>query len=326
MTKEIFFKHDAISINKTVMDCWMAVLKIEKIKLGDDFFELGGDSFLALKLLKLLEKKLMLVIDEVAFFEMNTLAKQSEYIKKILGINNASIVVEFQQGTKSPLVFVHPLGGSLFSYMPLIGNFKKNRPVVGIQDAFFSGRLHFYSSVQEIASYYIEQLDAYATMDALILCGYSSGGTVAFEMARQLIEKGKKILHLFVFDSWAKMPFDIGIKKELKKIIIRQADNLEIYRTPNFVVNADHWLEILQNRVEILIDYLPKRIPINMTLFTPIEILEEYSKNKCDDNGWQFYVDQVTVVQGNGNLENMLEEKNIKQIKDYFIEATNQLH
>src|SRR5690606_9079163 len=57
------------------------------------------------------------------------------------------------------------------------------------------------SSIEEIAAYYISEVLENDPVGPYALGGYCSGGVIAFEMARQLQESGKKVSMLALLDS-----------------------------------------------------------------------------------------------------------------------------
>lgn len=76
------------------------------------------------------------------------------------------------------LVLVHPVGGSLGCYLPLLNALPQGLPVIG----FAADRLVFDLSIPELAREYLAALGPGDR--AWCYAGWSFGGAVAFEMAR----------------------------------------------------------------------------------------------------------------------------------------------
>jgi len=74
--------------------------------------------------------------------------------------------------------------------------------------------------MEEIAANYNAEIIAQNPTGPYALAGYSLGGTIAYEMARQLMEQGKKVKMLAVFDTYAKQTdiFDAPVKRALNRV------------------------------------------------------------------------------------------------------------
>jgi len=58
-------------------------------------------------------------------------------------------------------------------------------------------------TIEGLAEYYLQQLRSVQPQDPYRLGGWSMGGVIAFEMARQLAEKGERVQLLALIDSYA---------------------------------------------------------------------------------------------------------------------------
>ena len=296
---------------------WKQLIHANKITLQNSFFDMGGDSLSAIMLASFIEKEFGLQVSSNIIFKYPTIHQQADYIKSELRLydNNLNIIKFNDSGLKTPLILIHPIGGTVFCYQPLVNRLKKDRPIIAIQDVLVTGDYRIYHNVYELASKYNRELLKICNNQSFILGGYSAGGTIAFEMARQLSQEGYNIKHLFIYDGWANMPFDATFKKSFEDVIKRQAEKIKYYLFQAFRSNPSHWFEILWNRMEILIKYVPNYLDIEATLFCPSKILDEYKENKYpDDNAWTSYVKGLKVYQSPGNHENLLTEQNIKKI------------
>src|SRR5207244_6508757 len=65
----------------------------------------------------------------------------------------------------------------------------------------FDGRSLFPRSIEEIAKSYIDAMRLHQPRGPYYLCGLSSGGVVAFEMARRLDAEGEEVRFLGLLDS-----------------------------------------------------------------------------------------------------------------------------
>jgi thioesterase domain-containing protein len=113
-----------------------------------------------------------------------------------------SPLVEVQGGTgKTPLFFVHPGGGNVFCYFNLARRLGADQPFYALQAKGLDDEQHGHTRVEEMASYYIEHLRAVQPTGPYRIGGWSLGGVVAFEMARQLKAGGDEVVMLALIDS-----------------------------------------------------------------------------------------------------------------------------
>jgi thioesterase domain-containing protein len=84
------------------------------------------------------------------------------------------------------LFCVHPVGGNVLCYFDLARALGPDQPFYGLQLPS-SPALH---SIEEMAAHYLEAVRAVQPQGPYLLAGWSVGGIVAFEMARQLTMMG----------------------------------------------------------------------------------------------------------------------------------------
>jgi thioesterase domain-containing protein len=120
---------------------------------------------------------------------------------QLLGVaDNAAIVPLKPFGNKPPLMIVHGFNMSVLMFMPIARQLDHMQPVYGIQPKGLHKLESPLMTMQEIASEYIQEMLEKVPSNAYALAGYSFGGFVAFEMAKQLRAMGKKVTMLAMFD------------------------------------------------------------------------------------------------------------------------------
>ena len=76
-----------------------------------------------------------------------------------------------------------------------------DRPFYGLQARGCEPGDPFYGSIEEMATEYVRSIRAVQPHGPYVLGGWSFGGTVAFEMARQLEAAGEAVPHLLMVDA-----------------------------------------------------------------------------------------------------------------------------
>jgi amino acid adenylation domain-containing protein len=182
---------------------WEELLDVPHVGIRDDFFRLGGDSLLAVAMLTRADKLFDCVLTAAALLPDATIEHVAEAIALARSENPPawSPLIEMRRtGQRPPLFFVHPIGGEVYGYGALARALGEDQPFYGIQARGLDGRLPPFTDLSLMASYYIEEIRRVQPSPPYILGGYSLGGTVAFEMARQLEAQGARPVFLAILD------------------------------------------------------------------------------------------------------------------------------
>ena len=178
---------------------WSQVLGVPSIARDDDFFSLGGNSLMALRLFERIERIIGISLPLATLFTAPTIAQ----LAKIIGdrAKNSSILVEIQpQGTKSPLFCIHGIKGSVLGYQSLAKALGCDRPIYGLQARGLTGEALTSISLEEMAVDYLQEIKGRQPKGPYYLSGYSFGGYVAYEIARLLEQQGEIVALLALFD------------------------------------------------------------------------------------------------------------------------------
>ncbi len=183
-------------LEAAVAGIWEELLERRPVGATDDFFALGGHSLLAVRLFVLLRRRLGRELPLATLFRASTV----ERLALALGAANRpsrSDLVEIQAASGSPPFFcVHPVGGNVLCYLELARALGPDQPVYGLQ-RIDTAEL----TLEELASHYVAVLRTSHPQGGYRLGGWSMGGVVAFEMARQLERAGERVEALVLIDA-----------------------------------------------------------------------------------------------------------------------------
>ncbi len=184
---------------------WRRLLGRAAVGRDDDFFDLGGESMAAVELLAILERRhgLRLALD--ALLPDLTVARLAGLLQQAAilcaaagapsGAGRSPLAALRPDGDRPPFVCVHPSGGSVLCYLDLARGLAANQPFYGLQGPDPRGSEEPYERIEEMAAAYLAALRAALPPRSgwarYRLGGYSFGGYVAFEMARQLVAAGE---------------------------------------------------------------------------------------------------------------------------------------
>ncbi len=190
-------------LERTIADIWAEVLRVPEVGVTDNFFELGGNSLMAVNLISRIAARTGCDLPVTALFHAGTVEQLARSVRdRQNSTRSTGSLVRLQpHGSKPPLLLVPPAGGSLICYSELARLIGPEQPVFGVEPA---RDVEPGGSVQAMAARYIHDLHSAAFDGPFQLAGWSLGGNIAFEMARQLAEQGRPVDLVFLLDSHTK--------------------------------------------------------------------------------------------------------------------------
>jgi len=105
------------------------------------------------------------------------------------------------RGSRAPVFGVPGHNGDVFCYRFLAQQLGDDQPFFGLQPPGAAGQGELLTRVEDLAAYFATQIRAYRPNDAYVITGYCAGGTIAFELARQLLQQGATIRFVALFTS-----------------------------------------------------------------------------------------------------------------------------
>ncbi|HSV44191.1 MAG TPA: thioesterase domain-containing protein, partial [Ramlibacter sp.] len=102
---------------------------------------------------------------------------------------------------RKPLFCVHGAGGNVLNFKPISDGLGRDQPFYGLQAQGVDGRTAPLSSVEAMATQYLEAIRAVHPQGPYRLAGYSAGGVIALEMAQQLRRAGSDVVLLAMVDT-----------------------------------------------------------------------------------------------------------------------------
>lgn len=192
---------------------WQQILNVplEAISATTSFFDLGGQSFLSVRMMAKIKQQFQIELPLAILIQADTIAVLAEKIEAhqqglLDGVGNApSALVLLREHTPAlapPLHLIHPVGGNVLCYRGLVAELKVlPRSYYGLQSfAALQERTAAYT-LESIATRYITALKTAQPQGPYDLAGWSMGGVIAVEMARQLLAAGEHVNHLLLLDA-----------------------------------------------------------------------------------------------------------------------------
>ncbi len=187
-----------------------------KVTLDCDFFEAGGDSLGALRLISCLSQEQGLELTSGELFLHSTPRRMAARLEQLLaGAARPCHLLPLRSGHGDAVVFlVHPIGGDLASYVRLVHHLGTSATLFGLQAG--TGK-QVYQTIEERCAAYVTEVMA-ASSGPLILGGYSLGGLLALEMAEQLRRAGRIVSVVVLLDTSVPLLFRRGWAKLRRRV------------------------------------------------------------------------------------------------------------
>ncbi|MBN3876527.1 amino acid adenylation domain-containing protein [Nostoc sp.] len=210
---------------------WSRILKVDKVGVKDNFFDLGGHSLLTPYLMAQIKQQFGKNIAIASLYQNPTIEQLATIVPFDSDSKSGSPLVILQpHGSKPPLFCLPGAAGYPFYLYDLARCLGSDQPFYSFQAIAPSEGGELITQVEDVAIRYIQELFVVQPQGPYFLAGHSFGGKLAFEMAQQLLRKGHKVALVAILDTTApfhqKNPsaFDLDNTKWLVEL----ADTIEV--------------------------------------------------------------------------------------------------
>ncbi|HOW71236.1 MAG TPA: thioesterase domain-containing protein, partial [Phycisphaerae bacterium] len=182
---------------------WEELLSVQPIGVTDDFFQLGGHSLKLAQLVARVEDQFKVRLPLPVAFRASTVEKLAGVITtQTVGVLPLLVTLQ-ASGRRQPLFILPGIGGHPYGFSKFAKLIGEDRPIYGMMAVGLDGSEPPPEQVEVIAARYCREVMAVQPAGPWLVLGYSFGGLVAFEMARQMQERGKSFAFLGMLDAAA---------------------------------------------------------------------------------------------------------------------------
>ncbi|MCP4698436.1 MAG: AMP-binding protein, partial [Gammaproteobacteria bacterium] len=192
--------HDAVELQ--LLSAWETVLDIHPIGIHDNFFELGGHSLLAVKLMSYIRQQCGTRLPVSVLFQRPTIAALAQQLRRDVISPPLNPVPIQTAGQAMPVYCLPGAVGSVMYLYPLASCLGQQQPFYALQTPGLDGSATP-DTVEALARVHLQILQQHRPTGPYQLLGHSSGGRVAFEMARLLEQQGENVALLAILDTGA---------------------------------------------------------------------------------------------------------------------------
>lgn len=356
-------------LEQWLADEWCKELGCSSIGVHQNFFEAGGSSLQAAVVTTRMSSALEVHVPTALLFDLATIAQVArrlfelypqlmtqrfgpslgEFYAQAAAVESSASVSRVNSllaplkadGALPPLFMVHPPGGIVLCYRELAGNLPANQPLWAIRSRGLHGHETLPQSLTEMATDYVAAVRSLQAEGPYLLGGWSLGGLVAFEMAKQLIRDGQEIRRLVFLDSTIpegaadRVPVEeqtnVGLEyglaltldqlgqlspDEQLPMLYEHAAKMGILTEQSEPEVVERVLKDLQSlfhhHVRLCRAYRLEPIPVSLLLLRPQEV--PCALDVPEDRGWRHLVSQVSVRWTPGHHHSMVQAPHAKKL------------
>ncbi|MBX3053340.1 MAG: amino acid adenylation domain-containing protein [Caldilineaceae bacterium] len=174
---------------------WQQVLGNRNLGIDDNFFDAGGHSLLAVRLVARVIKATGQELPVSSLFYGPTIREQAALLeKKGWSPPWTSLVPVQPAGTRPPLFLVPPAASTGLRFAKLAHFLGPDQPIYGFDPGGLDDRTELHTTVEEMAAHFVGEMRQLQPHGPYLVGGMCFGGHVAYEMAQQLGEDAPVLL------------------------------------------------------------------------------------------------------------------------------------
>ena len=189
----------ASAIESELLQIWEKVLQLDGLGVEDDFFSLGGTSLLSVELFAQIEHRFDVKLRLTAILDAPTVRKLADLLKDS-AVHERSGVVCLRRGGPQNLFLVHDGLGETLLYLNLARRLPQGITVYGIEPRRLPGIPLAHASIEEMATFYVDQIREIQSRGPYLLGGMCAGGVIAYQIAACLTSEGEHVQMVAILD------------------------------------------------------------------------------------------------------------------------------
>jgi thioesterase domain-containing protein/acyl carrier protein len=329
-------------VERKLVKIWADTLKLDKeiISIHDNFFERGGHSLKAAILVTRIREELGIAVPLLEIFKNSTIIGLGQYIESSVSKNenktymtegdNLLLLRENAPGVQAPtsLFFIHAGSGEVEVYIELCKHLDSRYNCWGLRVDRVDRINHFIPldlSIPGLAAKYIKAIKQIQPNGPYIIIGWCAGGTIAFEMTRQLEQNGEKPGTLCLVNSYApfakfktKAPkFNIASELNFLKFLKSHLKEAELKKNLEKAVDITHIWQKTSDYLEqrnVSIEMLKKALPKNIADAIPLVPVDAAHKPTQQDlREFIYYVNILRSIDSARNAYKPQKKRNMSK-------------
>ena len=347
-------------VERSLAELWGKLLGVERIGVRDSFFDLGGHSLIAVRLFNEILDQYGVELPLSVLMQHPDIASLAERVRGgPVGTVHASEpqpadgresfrhLVPMHSGpigAGTPLFVVAGMFGNVLNLSHVAHLLGEDRPFFALQARGLLDDQVPHDTFEEMARDYLVEVRTVQPEGPYLLGGFSGGGLIAFEMARQLRAAGQQVSAMILLDTPIRNPNHFGLLDKVEMLLPGFRDEGFRYLGRKLRERRE-WKRELRERAEAraaeasksarfhsqrvgdaflsaMAAYKVSPVDIGATLFRPRlrvkfrlrdgRMIDAERNLLSPDNGWTPFVRSLSVIEVPGNHDSMVLEPNVR--------------
>jgi amino acid adenylation domain-containing protein len=278
-------KHTPIDpLDATLVRVWSELLGLPSVRPEHNFFDLGGDSLMAVRLRAQVERRIEVSVPSQLLVENPTFAAFSTAVRRLLPVRDTEgratengerraekLWARLESGApgEPPLFLFPPTGGTVYTYRCLVRALGRKRPVYGFRSLGLSPGEPVPTSIDEIAARFVEEVVAIDPTGPYLLGGHSAGGAIAYEVGRLLRSLDRDVRLVLMIDTpcprSTATPAAISVEGAMRTLVEFPSDASRGYRDfINALTAGGLMREVVMATVAAFNAYRPRPLDVDV--------------------------------------------------------------
>jgi thioesterase domain-containing protein len=186
---------------ETLQQIWQGVFQRSPVGVSDDFFDLGGDAWLAAELMTAINNQTSVDLPATVICNAPTVGELASAVQQPQ-FSGAAILLKQSAAQSAPIFMLHGVGSSVVDLVPPVRRMQVDLPIYGLEAKGNDGRESPLDRIEDIAQSFLAAIREIQAHGPYFLVGYSLGGLIALEIAQQMRTKSEEIGLLVMIDSY----------------------------------------------------------------------------------------------------------------------------
>ncbi len=189
-------------------------LDVQTIQPEQSFFDLGGNSLLAMSLVAEINRRLNVRLGEAVIMDSPSIPALARALR---APPKSTSLVTVRMGApaaaKPPVFLIHDADGQVLLYHNLAFRLDEGRAVHGLQPLIDEHGQPVHTRIEDMARHYVAQIKTQQPSGPYAVGGLCAGGVIAFEVALQLQKQGDRVGLVALIDA-----VDVGVSESNVKV------------------------------------------------------------------------------------------------------------
>ncbi|MFJ2396488.1 amino acid adenylation domain-containing protein [Streptomyces sp. NPDC087843] len=269
-------------------------LGLPDVSATDSFFDLGGHSLMAIRLVDRIRAELRTELTVRDLFETPTVQGLAQRLRPDATApantpaagspaDDFAVLLPLRtRGSRPPLFCFHPGFGLSWSYAALMRRLDPDQPVYALQARGIASGEQLPGSYEELLEDYVRHIRAVRPHGPYRLLGWSFGGLVAHSLATRFQAEGEQVELVAMLDTLM-----VGTDEELDPREMRRLIESETAAVRQVVPDAQRLLGVIGNLIRLRGQFRPGRFRGDVLYFTAAH---EPGRSESVSEPWEPYV------------------------------------